>query len=251
MSSEFPLYISPERPCGYLSERLERVLFADSKAAQDPDLYATLLARGFRRTGKHLYRPRCIACEACISVRLPVADFKRSRSQRRTWEKNQDLVVRVRDAAYDAEHFALYQRYLDSRHPDGGMDDSTAADYREFLLAPGVAGKCYEFWLEQRLVAVAIVDVLEDSLSAVYTFFEPQLAERGLGIYAILWEIEAAQKMDCTWLYLGYWIGDCQKMRYKAEFLPQQRYLNGFWQPFDRFAKKASIRHNSAPSELP
>ncbi len=251
MSSEFPLYLSPERPCDYLSGHCERVLFADSEAARHPDLYAMLLARGFRRTGKHLYRPRCPACEACVAVRLPVANFSPNRSQRRTWKRNQDLVVRVRDSAYNAEHFALYQRYLASRHADGGMDGGTATDYQAFLLVPGVAGLCYEFWLGQRLMAVAVVDVLANSLSAVYTYYEPEAAARGLGVYAILWEIEAARKKGFSWLYLGYWIGDCQKMRYKAEFLPQQRYIDGGWQPFDRFAKGASIRHNSAPSESP
>ncbi len=251
VSSEFPLYLSPQRPCGYLPGNSERVIFADTEAARDPQLYSALLARGFRRAGKHLYRPRCPSCEACVAVRLPVTDFAPRRRQRRVWKRNCDLLVRVRDIAYDAGHFELYQRYLASRHPDSGMDGGTAADYREFLLAPGVDGRCYEFWLAQRLVAVAMVDVLEDSLSAVYTCFDPELPERGLGVYAILWEIEAARKMGLSWLYLGYWIGDCRKMRYKAEFLPQERYLAERWQLFERFAKDTSIRHNSAPSEPP
>jgi len=174
-----------------------------------------------------------------VPVRVPVASFRASRSQRRAWRANEDLRITDRDACFDEEHFRLYYRYLGARHKGGGMDNPTRRQYREFLLGGWTQTRMYEFRLRGRLVAVAVADRLLDGLSAVYTFFEPSLARRSLGIYCILWEIEHARRSGLEWLYLGYLIAECPSMRYKDAFLPQERFIDGRWQRWEGRSRAA------------
>ncbi len=133
-------------------------------------------------------------------------------------------------AAFTDEHFALYRRYISARHAGGDMDVSNPEQYRDFLLSSWADTWCYEFRLGQRLLAVGVIDRLAQGLSAVYTFFDPDYAERGLGTFAVLWEIADAQKRGLPWLYLGYWIEECPKMSYKNQFSPLEIYRDGRWQ---------------------
>ena len=230
LTAEIPAFFaSPPHPCHYLPGRQAVTLFADPRAPLNPALYAQLIDYGFRRSGEHLYRPRCPGCHECIPVRVPVGRFERSRRQRRTWCRNQDLTVSRHAPTYAQEHFALYRRYVGARHSGGGMDDASPERYLEFLRSGWSDTEFYEFRAGQALLAVAVVDRLPQGLSAVYTFFDPQESRRSLGSYAILWEIEAARREGLPWLYLGYWVQDCRKMSYKGDYRPLQAYRDGRW----------------------
>lgn len=223
-------FATPPHECSYLPERQAVTIFADPDFPKDRRLYTLLSEHGFRRSGRHIYRPRCPGCKACVPVRVPVAEFRPRRSQRRNWRDNRDLRVQAREPVYRREHFALYQTYLDARHPGGGMDNPTPGQYLEFLTSTWSETVFYELRLGPRLAGVAVVDRLDDGLSAVYTFFDPGLRGRGLGTYAVLWEIEQARHEGLRWLYLGYWIEASPKMRYKTDYQPLEYFHQGSWQ---------------------
>jgi leucyl-tRNA---protein transferase len=223
------LYQSLPHTCGYLPDQTSVTVFADPHRRKDRVLYSALCRQGFRRSGDVLYRPQCPDCQACISVRVPVVEFTPNRSQRRIWQKNQDLRVIAKPPVYNEEHFQLYRRYLNSRHAGAGMDNPEPADYLQFFTTLWSDTFFYEFRLNGHLLAVAVADLLEDGLSAVYTFFEPGLPQRSLGVYAVLWEIEEAQRQGLEYLYLGYWIKECRKMSYKNQYHPVQGFTHGQW----------------------
>ncbi len=229
MSNQAAIYLSHPYPCDYLPNRYAQSLYLPPDTEIDVGRYTTLVANGFRRSGRLIYRPHCPGCRACVPVRIPVARFRPNRSQRRCWRKNRDLTVIDRPAAFHREHYELYRRYIDARHGDGGMADSSPEDYADFLFCDWCDTHFYEFRRQDTLLAVAVVDVLEDGLSAVYTFFDPNQSERGLGTYAILWEIAAARRMNLRWLYLGYWIAQCGKMAYKNRFQPLEYFRGERW----------------------
>ncbi|MEM7541317.1 MAG: arginyltransferase [Pseudomonadota bacterium] len=226
-------FTSPPHECGYLADRKAMTMFLDPRINIDRRTYSWLSARGFRRSGEHVYQPRCPGCSACIPVRIRVADFNPKRIDRRTLKKNEDLTVVARDADFDQEHFELYRRYLISRHPDSKMDADSAEAYISFLIAPWSDTVFYEFRCEENLLAVAVVDHLDDALSAVYTFYDPMAQHRGLGRLAILKQIEIALEHKKSWLYLGYWIKDCAKMSYKAQYRPLEKFTRGAWRELD------------------
>lgn len=224
-----PLLLSPEHPCNYLPGRTARMIFLDPGAAPQNHVYSQLAKQGFRRSGSTLYRPGCEHCRACIPVRIPVDDFKPGRSQRRTWQRNQDVNVQLRPAGLADEHVALYHRYMNWRHPGGSLDKSSAADYAAFLTGHE-ATIFAELRLHGQLVGVAVVDALQDAFSAVYTFYAPELPQRSLGTFAILWQIAEARRRRLHWLYLGYWIAESQKMAYKSRFRPLQQLTANGWE---------------------
>lgn len=227
---QFNLYATPPHDCSYLSDRQATTVFIDPRFPKDTVLYEVLSQHGFRRSGEHLYRPHCHSCEACIPVRIPVWVFEPRRSQRRIWKRNQDLTVTTVPNVFKREHFNLYCLYLAARHRGGGMDNPTPESYMQFLTSDWSDTIFYEFRLKRQLLGVAVVDVLESGTSAVYTFFDPSYPERSLGVYAILWEIEETKRLQFDWLYLGYWIRECRKMRYKIEYHPLEHYHHGVWQ---------------------
>ncbi|MCV6636848.1 arginyltransferase [Candidatus Albibeggiatoa sp. nov. NOAA] len=227
---EFSLYATPPHDCSYLDGRQATTVFVDPYVPIDVNLYQSLAIHGFRRSGEYLYRPQCEHCQACIAVRLPVNEFKPRRTQKRVWNKNQDLKATVQPAVFKQEHFTLYSRYLASRHKDAGMDNPTPTEYLEFLASSWSKTFFYEIRLENQLLAIAVVDVFENGLSAVYTFFDPDYNQRSLGVYAILFEIDLAKKLGLEYLYLGYWIADCRKMAYKIDYQPLEYYVGDEWQ---------------------
>ncbi len=226
------LYQSPPHPCGYLDDRASSSLFIDPDARLDPASYGALLTQGFRRSGSHVYRPQCPDCHACVSARVPAARFHPRRRHTRCLRTNADIRVQPTEARFDPRHFALYQAYTAHRHGDGEMANSSETDYRDFLITDWCDSEFLEFRLGDRLVAVAVTDRLPDALSAVYTFFDPTLAGRSLGNFAILSQIARARDLGLRHLYLGYWIRDCRKMRYKGDFRPLELLLDGHWQSF-------------------
>ena len=222
-------YATPPHECSYLSDKQATTLFADPRFPKNRQLYSALLGNGFRRSGEHLYQPYCTGCSACIPIRIPVNDFKPTRNQIRTWKRNHDLIIRPRDTGFDLHHYELYQRYLVSRHAGGGMDNPTPESYMDFLTANWADTVFLEMKHENQLLAVAIVDRMDDALSAVYTFFDPEFSNRSLGKFAILYEINEASRTGLSWLYLGYWIAECKKMNYKNEYQPMEYFLDGKW----------------------
>lgn len=226
-ASQLDFYHTQAQPCNYLPNRQAINLLADPTVPITARMYGQLIDYGFRRSGNYIYRPHCHGCNACVPVRLPVAEFRPNRSQKRTWRRNQDLDARCVAPAYNEEHFRLYQRYLGGRHSGSAMDGRE--QYLDFLTSPYINTALYEFRLQGRLLAVAVVDQLPQGLSAVYTFFDPAQSARGLGNYAVLWEIHEAERKKLDWLYLGYWIKECRKMNYKDQYRPIEVYRNKQW----------------------
>lgn len=222
-------YTTAEYPCSYLADRAARSQVAAPTHLIDTEVYGELVRKGFRRSGLFTYRPHCDRCAACLPIRIDVARFRPSRSQRRTWARQPELAVRITGLRWDDEHFDLYQRYQTDRHPGAGMDDDMRAQYRQFLLTSRVDTRLAEFRnAAGELLMVSVIDVLDDGLSAVYTYFEPG-APGSLGTWAILWQIEQCRNAGLPWLYLGYWIQESRKMTYKSAFRPHQILRAGSW----------------------
>jgi len=186
---------------------------------------------GFRRSGDYLYRPHCQGCSACIPIRVMSQEFDWKRRDRRCWKHNQDLRIEERDTAFHSEAFALYQRYQASRHPGGPMADGDEQDFQGFIQSEWANTTMIHFRDEQRLLAVAVIDWLEDGLAAVYSFFDPDLPWRSLGRFTILWQLEAARQRGLPYVYLGYWIQSHRKMAYKSEYQPAEIMIGGRWRP--------------------
>lgn len=225
---DLQMFLTTDYPCSYLPGRQARNLVADP-AATDERLYTRLAELGFRRSGDHVYRPHCRGCMACRSLRIPVDRFRPNRAQRRIWNRNQDLAVRVIDAEFKQEHFELFGRYLRIRHAGGGMEPDNPESYWSFITSRWSPTGLGEFRRYRQLVAVAVMDRLENGLSAVYTFFDPDEKTRGLGTHAILWQIAEARRLGLQWLYLGYWVEQCDKMSYKIRFKPHEIFVAERW----------------------
>ena len=224
-----PLYLSAPHSCSYLPNRQSSTLFADPEQTMDMATYSELLHYGFRRSGNIVYTPRCEDCSQCVSVRVPVDDFSPRRAQRRVLQANADIETREHPARFNPQHYALYQRYTAARHEDGDMANASPDDYLGFLCAEWCDTNFLEFHLGDRLAAVAVTDLPADGLSAVYTFFDPDLSARSLGTFAILRQIARTRALGLPYLYLGYWIHDSHKMAYKVNFRPIELWRNGRW----------------------
>lgn len=227
-SQQLQFYATPPHACPYLPGQEAISLFAEPNL-MDTRLYSRLAELGFRRSGSHVYRPACEGCRACVPVRIPVAAFRPRRRDRRCLVRNADVTSVWVKANFSPEHFQLYSDYLTARHPDGGMDKPTPNHYRQFLMGDWSETWFLEFRLEGRLIAVAVADLLTDGLSAVYSFYDPTLDQRGLGNYCILRLIDLTQGRGLPYLYLGYWIQNCQKMDYKGRFRPLESLISDHW----------------------
>lgn len=227
--SHLKVFATQPHPCSYLDEQQATTLFVDPAAEVDPQLYSQLSDMGFRRSGPHLYRPHCSRCNACIAARIPVAQFVPGRQQRRVIQRNSDLTVITRKSIASAEFYDLYALYISERHRDGDMYPPSRQQFESFLSPEWGLTHYYCFYRERQLVAVAVADVMENGISAIYTFYDPAEERRSLGTNAILWQIEEARRRQLPSVYLGYWIKQCRKMAYKINFRPVELLINERW----------------------
>ncbi len=227
--SQLRLFITHPHPCSYLDEEEAVTLFVDPSVELNVEIYSSLSAAGFRRSGAHLYRPRCPNCQACIPARLPVDLFKPTRQQKRCLKRNQDLSVITASSGSSDEHYQLYERYINERHSDGDMYPPSREQFDNFLVSEWGDTHHIEFRLEGQLIAVAVCDQMEDALSAVYTYFDPDFSKRSLGVLAILQQIQLAQDLGLRHVYLGYWIKNCAKMSYKTDYRPLEVFIEQNW----------------------
>jgi arginine-tRNA-protein transferase len=224
------LFATDNHACSYINGQQAKTLFIDPSENVSPAIYSQLCERGFRRSGQFIYRPNCDNCQACISIRVPVSDYAFSRSEKRILKRNLDLSVHQVDSILADEFYQLYARYINLRHADGDMYPANREQYENFL-NNGLSSSCYfVFYHLDTLVAVAVVDRLQQALSAVYTFYAPEEEKRSLGSFAVLWQIQMAQRLNLQHVYLGYWVKDCAKMSYKTRFKPTEILTNGQWQ---------------------
>lgn len=228
-TDDLQFFLTRAAPCGYLPETSQSICL-DPKQTLGSSLLGALIQHGFRRSGQLVYRPHCPSCNACIAARIPVQDFTPGRGQLRTLKRGQQLTVNEQSPALTDEYYLLYQRYIDARHADGSMYPPSPQQFQEFLVSHYPFARFFEFRRQEQLMAVAVSDQLPDGLSAVYSFYDPDDRYYSLGRQTILWQISHARQLGLPYLYLGYWISNCQKMNYKTDYQPLELLLGGEWQ---------------------
>lgn len=236
----FPrFFVTAESPCSYLPGRAERKVFAELRGARAPEVSDALGRMGFRRSQNVAYRPACSRCTACVSVRIVAADFTPTRTQRRTWRRNRALDWTVCQPWATEEQYGLIRRYLDTRHPEGGMSRMDGFDFADMVEASPVDTRVVEYRLPAghpeagRLIAASLTDWQGDGLSMIYSFYDPDIADhQGLGTYMIMHHAHLARGMGLPYVYLGYWVRGSERMDYKRNFAPLEQLTRDGWRPF-------------------
>ncbi len=229
-------YATAPYECSYLPNKTARSQVATPSHLINADVYSDLLHAGFRRSGLYTYRPYCDECRACIATRILVDQFMPTRAQRRTQKKHIGLEATVLNLGYQEEHYQLYQHYQTERHAGGDMDSDDQDQYMQFLLQSRVNSRIVEFRdgphdpHPGRLRMVSMIDILEQGISSVYTFYDTSSPSASYGSYSILWQIEQARSLGLPYLYLGYYIKESEKMSYKIKYQPMEGLVDDHWQ---------------------
>ncbi|MCP5365115.1 MAG: arginyltransferase [Hyphomicrobiales bacterium] len=228
-------------PCPYLPNRTERRLVTELAGRHADALHDMLSQSGFRRSHCLAYVPVCRDCAACVAVRIRALEFTPTRGQRRTWSRNDDLIVLVTQAIASEEHYSVFRAYQVHRHSGGEMARMTFYDYQTLVEDTPVDTSILEVRTTSgQLLGACLVDNMRDGLSAVYSFFDPKEVKRSLGTYMILMLIERAKSLRLPYVYLGFWIADCQKMSYKSQFKPMEIFSPEGWVLYDTSADPSS-----------
>jgi len=231
-------YMTENGPCPYLDDHEERKIFAHLTAHAGPGLHDAMSRAGFRRSQNVIYRPACVGCDACQSCRIDAVRFTPNKSQRRTLKRNADLICDERPAEATQEQFALLKRYLAARHPVGGMNEMVFGDYAAMTEEIWARTRIFEYrepgqdGERGRLVAAALSDWMSDGVSMVYSFFDPDLSQRSLGVYMICQHAEMTRSRGLPYVYLGYWVPGSPKMGYKTAFQPLEILRADGWGPW-------------------
>lgn len=233
MSENYQLGITESFTCNYLPDKQERLLVATDSRLHNTEKYSWLMSEGFRRSGDQVYRPYCLNCRACKSLRVIVDQFTPSKSQKRVLKKNQSFNIKVSSNVSES-YYPLYEQYINTLHSDGSMFPANLQQFNSFLGNNITQQLFIEIYSNDTLVAVAVTDVLLDALSAVYTFYQPKLQSSSLGVFAILKQIEITMVMEKKHLYLGYQIDECKKMNYKNRYYPHQILQDNCWQTVNK-----------------
>ncbi len=240
-TKNFPdFYVTGVNPCPYLPDREERKLFTHLTTDKPATFVDHLLRNGFRRSQNIAYLPYCEGCTACTSIRIPAHKFHMSKSMKRVWNKNKDLVAIRVPAVTNKEQYRLFSRYITHRHLDGGMADMTMLDYA-MMVEDSVAdtamteyrATCDSEGVESgQLLGVTLTDHLQDGISLVYSFYDPDMPKRSLGSYMVMDHVRTVLRETLDYVYLGYWIDGCQKMSYKTKFSPLEALTTEGWKLF-------------------
>ena len=238
LTKNLRFFLTAPSPCPYLAGKRERKVFTALDGLDAEALHDVLTNAGFRRSQNIAYRPSCDGCEACVSARVPVERFEFTRRWRKVVARNADLSRHLVRAEASREQFHLLRRYLTSRHAEGGMADMGFSDYAAMVEETAVRTHIVEYRHTSgarrgELAAAALIDVLGDGLSLVYSFFDPLEPKRSLGAYTILDHIQQARAAGYQHVYLGYWIPGSEKMDYKASFRPLELLLGGEWRLYE------------------
>lgn len=224
-----PMYHGPDHPCPYLPGRTARDIFT-MDLEFDPRLYQILMERGYRRSGMIVYRPDCEGCRECVSIRVPVAEFRPSRSQRRACRRNQDIRVETGEPHPTDRKWRIYRDYLRFQHDDTMSGDRES--FERFLYGSPTTTEEMVYYAGRTIVAVGIVDTCPESMSSVYFYFDPAEARRSLGVFGAIQEIETCRQRGYAYWYLGYLVRGCRAMRYKADYRPHELLdEDGTWRP--------------------
>jgi arginine-tRNA-protein transferase len=251
----FPrFFVTSPAPCPYLPGRQERKVFTELKGAHADQLNEALGRIGFRRSQTVAYRPSCLDCQACVSVRVVASRFKPSSTQKRELKRNSDLVVNECRPWATSEQFALLAKYLSVRHPDGGMSAMDELDYADMVEHTPVTSHLVEYreptddGSPGRLVGACLTDRQGDGLSMIYSFYDPDHESRvGLGNYIILDHIQRAAQDGLPFVYLGYWVDGSPRMAYKVRYRPLERLTRDGWQLMDGEEQSRLIAQATAP----
>ncbi|MDB6453320.1 arginyltransferase [Falsirhodobacter sp. 20TX0035] len=236
-------YVTAPQPCPYLDGRMERKLFTALQGDHAQRLNDGLSKQGFRRSQNVLYRPSCADCSACLSARIRVADFQPNRTQRRVLKRNAYLRRNPTAPWATEDQYALFRRYLDARHADGGMADMDIFEFAAMIEETPIRSRVVEYGGDDGLAAVCLTDLFDDGLSMVYSFYDPDLVDNSLGSFLILDHVNIAREAGLPYVYLGYWVPGSRKMGYKANYNALEIYKNGVWQDIGAPADHDSARN--------
>ena len=214
--------------CSYIPDKQEQLLVYVEQSDDINTQYELLIRAGFRRSGEQIYRPHCPQCNACQSIRILSQEFKPSRSQKRILNKNKDIQTLLQQTVQES-YYPLYARYIEQRHSDGSMYPPSLSQFQNFITCTWNNALFLEAWLEDELVAVCVVDELDNALSALYTFFAPELEFRSMGGLMIMQLVAHAKALSKPYVYLGYQIDSCKKMNYKQNYYPHERFYQNKW----------------------